>query len=72
MHVVPSDGGSPARLRVKGRVRRVESILETWRIDDEWWREPISREYFSILVEGGGHLTVYRDLVEGRWYLQPD
>jgi hypothetical protein len=49
----------------------VESVLETWRIDDEWWRErAVSRLYFSLLLEDGRTVTVYRDLVSGRWAQQ--
>jgi hypothetical protein len=49
----------------------VESVLETWRIDDEWWRErAVSRLYFSLLLEDGRTVTVYRDLVGGRWARQ--
>ena len=49
----------------------VESVLETWRIDDEWWRErAVSRVYHSLLLEDGQTVTVYRDLVSGRWWEQ--
>jgi len=68
-----ADGrGVPTEVRVRDRWRQVRAILETWRIDDEWWRDPISRAYFSLLLEGGGHLTVFQDLLEARWYIQPD
>ena len=70
---VVSDGhGVPTKVRTRGRMKQVTAILETWRIDDEWWREVISRAYFSLLFEDGGHLTVYHDLVESRWYCQPE
>jgi len=72
MLVVTDEHGLPAKVRDRGRVKHVEAILEMWRIDDEWWREVISRAYFSLLIEGGGQMTVYRDLVEGRWYVQPE
>ena len=40
-----------------------EAVLETWRIDDEWWRErPMSRVYYSVLLEGGRTVTVYQGL----------
>jgi len=49
----------------------VEAVLETWRIDDEWWRErPVSRVYHSLLLEDGRTVTVYRDEVSGRWAKQ--
>jgi hypothetical protein len=48
----------------------VIAIQESWRIDDEWWRHPLSRLYHRIILEGGGVLTLYRDLTEGIWYAQ--
>jgi len=60
---------SPGRAPVwAGRRCAVEAVLETWRIDDEWWRErPVSRIYFSLLLEDGRAVTVYQDIVSGRW-----
>ncbi|HZP26092.1 MAG TPA: hypothetical protein VFB90_03495 [Dehalococcoidia bacterium] len=55
--------GKPIAVRLAGR-REVQAVLETWRIDDEWWRpQPVSRTYFSLLLEDGRTLTVYRDAV---------
>jgi hypothetical protein len=50
--------------------RRVTAVRETWRIDDEWWRRPISRLYHSVVLENGKSVTLYRDLVDGGWYVQ--
>ncbi len=57
--------------RLAGRtVGRVEAILESWRIDDEWWRQPISRAYMEVLLEGGKRVVLFQDLITGRWFLQ--
>jgi len=72
VRIVADEGGVPTRIRIRDRWRPVRAVLETWRIDDEWWRTPISRAYFSLLLEGGGLLTVYHDLLETRWYVQPE
>jgi hypothetical protein len=48
----------------------VEQILEVWQLDDEWWRDRISRRYAILALEDGLTVTVYRDLLTGRWYLQ--
>jgi hypothetical protein len=50
--------------------RRVEEILELWRIDDEWWRTPLSRRYVDVLLEGGGHVVLFEDLTNGQWFMQ--
>src|SRR6266550_991223 len=48
----------------------VEAVLETWRIDDEWWRQLISRRYFAVILEGGGRVVVFENLVSGEWFIQ--
>ena len=50
--------------------RRVEAVLDRWRIDDEWWRKEVSRMYYHVALEGGQLLTLYRDLTTGCWYGQ--
>ena len=52
------------------RPMRVTAIRERWRIDDEWWRHPLSREYATVVLEDGRSLTLYLDLVEGGWWVQ--
>ena len=65
--------GSPTHVRLPGKTaRRVEAVRERWRIDDEWWRQPISREYRALVLDDGRHLTLYHDLLEGGWYVQKD
>jgi len=57
--------------RPDGRtVGRVEDILESWLIDDEWWRQQISRSYLKLLLEGGKRVVVFQDLLTGLWFMQ--
>ena len=48
----------------------VVDIQETWCIDDEWWRDPIQRRYYRVLLANGSLRTVYVDGVNGDWYEQ--
>jgi hypothetical protein len=48
----------------------VETVLEMWRIDDEWWRRLISRRYFAVILEGGTRAVLFEDLVTGEWFMQ--
>ncbi len=65
------DEGRPCAVWLSGRRWAVEVVLETWRIDDEWWRErPVSRIYLRLLLEGGRTVTVFRDPAGGRWAMQ--
>ncbi len=62
--------GEPLAVQGRRAPVGVEGIRERWRIDDEWWRVPISRLYYDLVLEGGRAVTLYRDLCTGRWYLQ--
>ncbi len=63
--------GELTHVRLPGKTaRRIEVVRERWRIDDEWWREPISREYLAVILDDGRVLTLYQDLSDRRWYAQ--
>ncbi len=66
---VEADGdGLPAAVWLSGRRWAVAAVLERWRIDDEWWQpKPVSRLYYRLSLADGRVVTVYRDLVSGRW-----
>ncbi len=49
---------------------KVEAILESWRIDDEWWRQTISRNYMEVMLEGGKRMVLFQDLITGQWFAQ--
>ena len=62
------DQGQPTALTWKQR-EPVREVVNRWRVDDDWWRVPISRMYWvvatpTLLVE------IYEDLRTGDWYLQ--
>jgi hypothetical protein len=57
--------------RSDGRtVGKVEAILESWRIDDEWWRRTIARNYMEVILEGGKRMVLFQDLLTGQWFAQ--
>src|SRR5436309_9856768 len=61
----------PLAVHISGRPIAIESVVETWRIDDEWWREKaVSRQYWRVVLEDGRGVDVYRGLVTGRWWRQ--
>ncbi len=65
-----SEENLPVAITFDGQRRKVEEIGETWRIDDEWWRDQIARRYVEVMLVGGGHVVVYEDLVGGGWFMQ--
>ena len=60
----------PAVLIDRSHRHRIEQIQDTWVIDDEWWRDPISRQYFQVLLEGGTVRTIYHDRTSDTWHAQ--
>jgi hypothetical protein len=74
IEVRADDAGTPLEVRRDGwRAPRPVTVLDRWRIDDEWWRsKPVSRLYHTLLTGDGVLLTAYHDLIEDRWYEQRD
>ena len=69
VHTDESD--EPTHVRIPGKpARQVAVVRERWRIDDEWWRQSISREYRTIVLDDGTVITLYHDLTDGSWYVQ--
>ncbi len=63
--------GLPTGMRdAADKLRAVEDIGEIWRIDDEWWRQPISRRCVEVIIEGGGRVVLFEDLITGEWWMQ--
>lgn len=69
--VEADENSKPIAIHLSGRRLAVESLLETWRIDDEWWREvPVSRVYWRVVLVDGRTVDVYLDLPAAHWFLQ--
>ena len=65
-----NERGDPEFVRLPGKTaRKVIAIRDRWRIDDEWWRRPISREYRSVVLDDGRVLMLFQDLVAKAWYV---
>jgi len=69
LEVIVRDG-RPAAVRLKKRSLKVSEVANTWRIDEEWWRKPISRLYYLLEFTTGSRFTVFQDLITGQWYRQ--
>lgn len=64
--------GLPTALIAGDRDHRVNvaHIQDVWCIDDEWWRAPIARRYYQLVLETGALATVYHDLTTDAWHEQ--
>jgi hypothetical protein len=49
----------------------VESLRESWLVEDRWWTaQPLRRRYWELVGERGRNVVVFRDLSSGRWFVQ--
>ena len=72
MSVEVDANGVPRMVVQTGRRQVVMRIADAWQVEDEWWREPVARRYYRLLLDDDRSLTVYQDLVTGAWYAQHD
>jgi hypothetical protein len=68
--VEANESGEPVAVVLGGRRLAVVQVQDVWRVDDEWWREEVSRLYYRLLLEDGRALTVYQDVVIRVWARQ--
>ena len=51
--------------------REVDSIRETWLLEDRWWtEEPLRRRYWEVVTASGSDQVVFHDLIAGGWWRQ--
>ena len=66
---VDEDGLPASVMRRTGRVA-VATIEDTWRVDEEWWRDEMSRLYYRLSLADATTITVFEDLSKAGWYAQ--
>ncbi|HEV2750429.1 MAG TPA: hypothetical protein VGV12_07900 [Gemmatimonadales bacterium] len=67
-----ADGQPAAVRRSKDKCggQAVETVLDVWRTDDEWWRHSISRRYYEVMLDSGKRTVLFEDLHTGEWFIQ--
>jgi hypothetical protein len=51
--------------------RAIESVRESWLVEDRWWTDrPLRRRYWEVVDVRGRNLVVFRDLRSGDWFTQ--
>ncbi len=66
--VETDEQGRPAALTWQ-RTEPVREVVNRWRVDDDWWRLPISRMYW-VVTTPTMLLEIYEDLRTGDWHPQ--
>jgi len=60
----------PIALQERNRRHTIERVQDSWEIDDEWWRVPISRRYLQVVLQDGALRTLFYDRIAKRWFEQ--
>ena len=51
--------------------REVDSVRESWLVEDRWWTDrPLRRRYWEIVTACGRDEVVFHDVQSGRWWRQ--
>lgn len=60
----------PLTVAWDGETHPVQALIDRWRVDEDWWRGRVWREYFWLTTRTGLLLEVFHDLTTDGWYLQ--
>lgn len=62
--------GLPRILHERNSSREIARVQDSWQVDDEWWREPISRRYLQVMLRDGALRTIFHDRIANCWFAQ--
>jgi len=48
---------------------RVDPIAR-WKVETEWWKRPVVREYWKVLLNSSLLCDLYHDLETDRWFVE--
>jgi hypothetical protein len=61
--------GQPYHRRDDRLVGDLHVVLR-WVVDVDWWIDPVSREYWCVLLRGKLRCEIYRDLDREAWFVE--
>jgi hypothetical protein len=65
LSVVADSRGLPAMVKVQEGWQAIDTLLQAWELDEEWWTtHPIMRSYCRVLLKNGVLLRLFQDLKE--------
>ncbi len=61
--------GALRAVRVGVRWHVMERVTARWRVETDWWRTPVRRDYWRCLLAGGDCVELCLDRLDGGWRL---
>jgi hypothetical protein len=62
--------GIPTHLESAAGWQTISRILNRWRIECDWWRSPVSREYWRLLLTEDLALECYCERSTQEWFVE--
>lgn len=70
LYVRTNPAGIPDAFTWQGRMHTVVTLLECWKMRDQWWSQPVQRDYFKLTTSLGWLVVLYHDLYANTWHLE--
>lgn len=61
-------GGTPAF--ISGAWAGTVDPIARWKVETEWWDQPVVREYWKVLVNSNLLCELYHDLSLDEWFVE--
>jgi hypothetical protein len=45
-------------------------VQARWLVELDWWRQPVAREYWRVLLDESLLCELFRDRLGGGWFLE--
>jgi hypothetical protein len=61
--------GTPTYVELEDIAGPVE-VVTRWKVDVDWWSNPVRRTYFRVIVAGAVMVEIFNDEIEGGWFVE--
>jgi hypothetical protein len=68
VEVTLSDDGTPCF--ITGEFSGAIDPIARWKVETEWWKQPVVREYWKALLNNNLLCELYHDLQQDRWFVE--
>lgn len=68
VNVTVGPGGAPVGMA--GAYSGTLDPIARWKVETEWWKRPVVREYWKALLNNSLLCELYRDVTSNEWFLE--
>ena len=60
--------GAPGE--ISGALRGSLAPVARWMVELDWWRNPVAREYWKVVLQDRLLIEIFHDLDQDAWFLE--